>query len=116
MPALAYPNTDGDDEEIRNSNVIKSQLLPGLRSFCSALRVCEEVCKQKNIFDDGIDMFSKVPKIEDVKKMIKDKGFVIEIENRVTDWIKGVAQVRLKQTFFFEGTNITICLSAPHRK
>lgn len=37
MDALAHPTTDGDDDECRFP-VVKNQLLPGLRSFCSALR------------------------------------------------------------------------------
>lgn len=37
MDALAHP-PPGEDEDDANYLVIKNQLLPGLRSFCSALR------------------------------------------------------------------------------
>lgn len=37
MGALAHPNADGDEDETRFP-IVKNQLLPGLRSFCSALK------------------------------------------------------------------------------
>lgn len=37
MEALAHPAPDADDEE-GNCFMVKNQLLPGLRSFCSALK------------------------------------------------------------------------------
>lgn len=37
MNALAHPNSDGDEDETRFP-IVKNQLLPGLRSFCSALK------------------------------------------------------------------------------
>lgn len=37
MEALAYPSSDCEDESI-SCPMIKNQLLPGLRSFCSALK------------------------------------------------------------------------------
>lgn len=37
MDALAHP-APGEDENDPNYLVLKNQLLPGLRSFCSALR------------------------------------------------------------------------------
>lgn len=58
MQALAYPNSEADDEF--DGGAIKGQLLSGLRSFCSALRVCEEVCSCGNIFHDGKAFFIKV--------------------------------------------------------
>ena len=37
MDALAFPAPDADDDD-GNCPTVKNQLLPGLRSFCSALR------------------------------------------------------------------------------
>lgn len=37
MSALAHPSADGDEDETRFP-IVKNQLLPGLRSFCSALK------------------------------------------------------------------------------
>lgn len=37
MEALAHPSVEGDDEEGK-CPMVKNQLLPGLRSFCSALK------------------------------------------------------------------------------
>lgn len=37
MNALAHPSSDGDEDETKFP-IVKNQLLPGLRSFCSALK------------------------------------------------------------------------------
>jgi dynein heavy chain len=37
MEALAHPAPDAEDDEA-NCPMVRNQLLPGLRSFCSALR------------------------------------------------------------------------------
>lgn len=37
MEALAHPSPDAEDDTV-NCPMVKNQLLPGLRSFCSALR------------------------------------------------------------------------------
>jgi dynein heavy chain len=37
MEALAYPAPNAEDDD-GNCPIVKNQLLPGLRSFCSALR------------------------------------------------------------------------------
>lgn len=37
MNALAHPSSDGEEDETRFP-IVKNQLLPGLRSFCSALK------------------------------------------------------------------------------
>lgn len=37
MEALAHPSPDCEDDSV-NCPMIKNQLLPGLRSFCSALK------------------------------------------------------------------------------
>jgi dynein heavy chain len=37
MEALAFPAPDAEDDD-GNCPTVKNQLLPGLRSFCSALR------------------------------------------------------------------------------
>lgn len=39
MEVLAHPSPDADADDLDNNcPMIKSQLLPGLRSFCSALK------------------------------------------------------------------------------
>lgn len=95
MQALAYPNIENEDEEM-NCNLIKQQLLPGLRSFCSALRVCEQVCTKNNIFDDGKLVVTKVDTVVEVKEMSKDTEVVVELEERVTNWIKNIAKVLME--------------------
>lgn len=93
MQALAYPSNE-DDEEF-NSSAIKGQLLSGLRSFCSALRVCEEVCRYGNVFHDGKAFFLREMKVEETD-MPKNQEFCAELEERVTNWIKGISKVLLE--------------------
>lgn len=95
MQALAYPNIENEDEEM-NCNLIKQQLLPGLRSFCSALRVCEQVCTKNNIFDDGKVIVAKAETVNEVKEMSKEEEVVGELEERVTNWIKSIAKVLME--------------------
>lgn len=95
MQALAYPNSETEDDDI-GCSLIKGQLLPGLRSFCSALRVCEQVCDHKNIFDDGRAMFTKVEAIAEVHELAKNKEFCDELEERVVNWIRSVAKILME--------------------
>ncbi|XP_063990451.1 dynein axonemal heavy chain 5 [Diachasmimorpha longicaudata] len=83
MDALAHPG--GEEEE--DCPMIKSLLLPGLRSFCSALKVCELVLEEGNIFDDGETMVEEVHNFETAKALVSTKG-VDRIEERVRIWIK----------------------------
>lgn len=92
MQALAYPNSETDEDDV-GCSLIKTQLLPGLRSFCSALRVCEQVCQHFNVFDDGKPMFIKIDNSGEVRELAKNKEFCTELEERVIYWIKGVAKV-----------------------
>lgn len=92
MQALAFPNVENEEEELCH-NVVKGQLLPGLRSFCSALRVCEQVCNHFNVFDDGKILVTKVDTINEVRELAKDAALCVELEERVSNWIKGVAKV-----------------------
>lgn len=93
MQALAYPNSETEDDDV-GCSLIKGQLLPGLRSFCSALRVCEQVCRHYNAFDDGKPMFVKIDHCSEVRELAKNKEFCTELEERVNNWIKGVAKVK----------------------
>lgn len=95
MQALAYPNSESEDDDI-GCSLIKGQLLPGLRSFCSALRVCEQVCDHKNIFDDGRPMFTKVEAIAEVQELAKNKEFCDELEERVMNWMRCVAKILME--------------------
>lgn len=92
MQALAYPNIENEEDEM-NCALIKQQLLPGLRSFCSALRVCEQVCNNFNVFDDSKVLIGKAEGYEEVKEMSQDSNLVGELEERVTNWMKGIAKV-----------------------
>lgn len=97
MQALAYPNTDTDDDDI-NCSLIKTQLLPGLRSFCSALRVCEQICANLNVFDDGKILFTKVDSNNagEIQELSKNQEFCTELEQRVLTWIKDVAKILME--------------------
>ncbi|XP_055923365.1 dynein axonemal heavy chain 5 isoform X2 [Eupeodes corollae] len=92
MQALAFPSLEGDDEDV-SCGLIKGQLLPGLRSFCSALRVCEQVCDHYNVFADGAGMFEKIDEIEEVKEMAKNQEFCLQLEERVANWIKAIMKI-----------------------
>lgn len=95
MQTLAYPNADIDDDDI-SCSLIKSQLLPGLRSFCSALRVCEQVCENRNVFNDGKSIFMKMDNANEIQELSKNKEFNDELEERVFNWIKDVAKVLME--------------------
>lgn len=99
MQALAYPNPENDDDDV-GCSLIKGQLLPGLRSFCSALRVCEQVCQHFNVFDDGKPQFEKVDTQTEVRELAKSKEFCTELEDRVNNWIKGIDKVQLLDYLF----------------
>lgn len=105
MQALAYPNAELEDDDM-GCSLIKSQLLPGLRSFCSALRVCEQVCENTNVFDDGKTLFLKVNNPNEVQELATNKEFCGELEDRVLNWIKDVASF----DFFFDFWNIRTAL------
>lgn len=92
MQALAYPNPETEDDDF-SCSLVKTQLLPSLRSFCSALRVCEQVCTHFNVFDDGKLMFEKIDSQTEVQELAKNREFCEELEERVLHWIKAVAKV-----------------------
>ncbi|XP_008556957.2 dynein axonemal heavy chain 5 [Microplitis demolitor] len=84
MDALAHPGGEEEDD----CPMIKSLLLPGLRSFCSALKVCEQVALESNIFDDGETMMDEIENFESVKVLVAKEGVLERIEERVKIWIK----------------------------
>ncbi|TGZ53817.1 Dynein heavy chain 5, axonemal, partial [Temnothorax longispinosus] len=84
MDALAHPGAEGEDD----CSMIKSLLLPGLRSFCSALKVCEKVALDGGIFSDGEPMMMEVHNFEEAKAFIAKENAVERIEERVKLWIK----------------------------
>ncbi|KAG5316099.1 DYH5 protein, partial [Acromyrmex insinuator] len=84
MDALAHPGAEGEDD----CSMIKSLLLPGLRSFCSALKVCEKVALDGGIFNDGELMMLEVHNFEEAKAFIAKENAVERIEERVKLWIK----------------------------
>ncbi|XP_018911445.2 dynein axonemal heavy chain 5 [Bemisia tabaci] len=94
MEALAHPAFDEDEES--SCPMLKNQLLPGLRSFCSALKVCEEVCDEPNIFDDGLVLMESVNSINEAKVLAKDQDQVAALEERVINWMKKVQEVLME--------------------
>lgn len=95
MQALAFPIPDSDDDDL-GCSLIKSQLLPGLRSFCSALRVCELVCQHFNLFDDERRTFEKIDRMAEVRELSQERPFCVEVEERVVNWIKCIDQILME--------------------
>ncbi|KAK9499797.1 hypothetical protein O3M35_002767 [Rhynocoris fuscipes] len=80
MRALAQPSLENEEEEV-GASIVRDQLLPGLRSFCSALKVCEEVCKEKNLFnDEKILMDNVIMESEQLRKENDTSGPQDELE------------------------------------
>ncbi|XP_050560564.1 dynein axonemal heavy chain 5-like [Spodoptera frugiperda] len=92
MNALAHPSSDGEEDETRFP-IVKNQLLPGLRSFCSALKVCEDVCNQVNLFDDGQAHMAELQDHTQLKDMAKNPTTITMLEERVNEWIKKVMEI-----------------------
>ncbi|XP_033231151.1 dynein heavy chain 5, axonemal [Belonocnema kinseyi] len=92
MDALAHPG--GEDED--NCPMIKSLLLPGLRSFCSALKVCEEVALEGSIFDDGESMMDEVHNFEEAKTFVANTQAASQVEERVRTWTKKLKDFMLE--------------------
>lgn len=67
-----------------------------LRTFNRALilcSVCEEVCDEPNIFDDGLVLMESVNSINEAKVLAKDQDQVAALEERVINWMKKVQEV-----------------------
>ncbi|KAF4514205.1 UNVERIFIED_CONTAM: hypothetical protein B566_EDAN019421, partial [Ephemera danica] len=92
MEALAHPAPDAEDDEA-SCPMVRNQLLPGLRSFCSALRVCEEVCNERNIFDDDTSLVSHIQGPEDARALANGPDEVMKLEERLKLWMKRVHEV-----------------------
>lgn len=95
MQALAFPIPDSEDDDL-GCSLIKSQLLPGLRSFCSALRVCELVCQDFNLFADDRQTFESVDSVREVRELSQDRPFCVQVEERVVNWIKRIDQILME--------------------
>ncbi|XP_066156829.1 dynein axonemal heavy chain 5 [Euwallacea fornicatus] len=91
MEALAHPSLDCEDDAA-NCPMVKNLLLPSLRSFCSVLRVCEEVADEGNLFDDGQALMRNV-RTEEIKEMAKLPEKVQEMEERVKGWCKRLDEI-----------------------
>ncbi|XP_060534779.1 dynein axonemal heavy chain 5 isoform X2 [Cylas formicarius] len=91
MEALAHPSLDCEDDAA-SCPMVKNQLLPSLRSFCSVLRVCEEVANEGNLFDDGQSLTRKL-RMEEVKEMAKYPDKVQLLEERVRGWCKRLDEI-----------------------
>ncbi|KAF5305838.1 hypothetical protein FQR65_LT07577 [Abscondita terminalis] len=91
MEALAFPSADCEDDAA-NCPMVKNQLLPGLRSFCSALKVCEEVCGKANFFEDGKSVVAGLT-FDQLKEMAKQPEEINFLQNRVKNWIKCLSDI-----------------------
>ncbi|XP_045464260.1 dynein axonemal heavy chain 5 [Harmonia axyridis] len=91
MEVLAHPPLDCEDDAA-SCPMVKNQLLPALRSFCSALKVCEEVCGQGPIFEkDSISLCSLND--EELKEWTINPEKLGALEARVKGWIKRLAEI-----------------------
>ncbi|XP_052132221.1 dynein axonemal heavy chain 5, partial [Frankliniella occidentalis] len=97
MEALAHPAADIEEDD-SNCPMVKNLLLPGLRSFCSALRVCEEVCDEPNIFDDEKTLVANVPSMAEAVDIASRPEDVAVLEERVKEWIKRVQEQVLMES------------------
>lgn len=60
--------------------------------FCF-VPVCEEVCHEPNLFDDGQTLVSHVTGFPEAKEMVRDPENVLALEERIKLWIKRVQEV-----------------------
>ncbi|KAJ1525369.1 hypothetical protein ONE63_010185 [Megalurothrips usitatus] len=97
MEALAHPAPDIEEDD-SSCPMVKNLLLPGLRSFCSALRVCEEVCDEPNIFDDEKTLVANVPSMAEAVDIASRPEDVAVLEERVKEWIKRVQEQVLMES------------------
>ncbi|KAI5735122.1 hypothetical protein M8J77_014480 [Diaphorina citri] len=93
MESLVHYVPDPEEEDVSNFCEVKNLLLPGLRSFCSALRVCEEVCEQKNLFEDDMTILTQVPSPLEAREIAERQEDVLILEDRLKMWIKRVTEV-----------------------
>ncbi|XP_050507714.1 dynein axonemal heavy chain 5 [Diabrotica virgifera virgifera] len=91
MEALAHPSLDCEDDAA-SCPMVKNNLLPNLRSFCSVLKVCEEVCGGGNLFDDGKTLMANQDP-DDIKELAKHSDQTVPLENRVKGWIKRLDEI-----------------------
>lgn len=108
MEALAHPSPDTEDDAA-SCPMVKSQLLPALRSFCSALKgmyddyfyndiesnsflVCEEVCSEENLFDDKETIVTGV-ELDDIRDLATKSDVVDKLENRIKCWCKKLSDI-----------------------
>lgn len=54
--------------------------------------MCEEVCDQGNLFDDGKILVSNKD-VEEIKEMAKHPDRVLVLEDRVKGWCKRLAEI-----------------------
>lgn len=80
-------------------------------SFCisqlfSKFSVCEDVCNQINLFDDGQALMASVQDHSELKEMTKNLNTITMLEDRVNEWIKKVMEVRMKWALVFRKIQI----------
>lgn len=56
--------------------------------------VCEEVCDEANLFEDGQTLVSNVRDNEEAREMIKSIEQLTALEDRVKVWMRRVQEVR----------------------
>lgn len=55
--------------------------------------MCEDVCNQVNLFDDGQTVMDKLQDHTELKEMTKNPNTVTMLEDRVNEWIKKIMEV-----------------------
>lgn len=55
--------------------------------------VCEDVCNQVNLFDDGKTLVGGLQDHSQLKEMTKNLTTITMLEERVNEWIKKVMEV-----------------------
>lgn len=109
MEALAHPSPDTEDDTA-SCPMVKNQLLPALRSFCSALKgylnivfailtawntkfaVCEDVCNEGNLFDDNETIVTGL-ELDEIKDLATKTDTVEKLEIRINAWCKKLAEI-----------------------
>ncbi|XP_039763737.1 dynein heavy chain 5, axonemal [Pararge aegeria] len=55
--------------------------------------ICEEVCNQMNLFDDGQALMVNLTDPTELKEMIKNPTTITTLEERVNEWVKKIMEI-----------------------
>lgn len=79
------------DENVRT--ILRNRMIPGLRSFCSALSVLEATQIQNQSILQTEKVFTGYEQIEDIRRFAKTPEKVQILERTMTTWISTVSQI-----------------------